>query len=162
MIPGNSICGVGDQTAGEGLFDSSAMTLLAETLKFNTSIARVILGNNRLQVSVEAEEAPAVQVLSDVIKHNASLTHLDLNNSLIGPSGAKALAQGAMLSATLKTLEISGGNACALAYLCMRLQYRHYLANVGFHLKRWSIPDLLGTTWLRRGMKRGVLAWLGC
>ena len=44
------------------MFDTSGIKLLADTLKCNQSIERLVLGNNAMQTSDDSDTAEAVRV----------------------------------------------------------------------------------------------------
>ncbi|KAF9176569.1 hypothetical protein BGZ50_000303 [Haplosporangium sp. Z 11] len=77
--------------------------ILAETLKTNTTLTTLDLGNNSIKDS-------GAVVLSEALKTNLTLTILDLGINSIGNNGAVALSEALKTNSTLTTLNLEGNS----------------------------------------------------
>ena len=77
-LSSNRVAGVGstflygeDQT-----FDSAGVLALAQLLRRNRSINRLVLGGNKLQVAMDDADVHALQALSDAVKVRLTARHI--------------------------------------------------------------------------------------
>jgi len=87
--------------SSKGLTDHDA-TVVAEILKSNTSVTRVLLGNNK-RIGDEG-----VKALAEALKVNATVKELVLSHCRIGDDGAAALAEALRSNTSLKYLQVDG------------------------------------------------------
>ena len=91
----NHLCGV--DRIGQGTYDASGITSLADALRVNASLTSINLSNNSLKDE-------GIKVVCEALQSNketTKLASLNMSGNGIGPAGAKAVAAMAAVVASL-------------------------------------------------------------
>jgi Ran GTPase-activating protein (RanGAP) involved in mRNA processing and transport len=118
-LANNVLCGI-DQR-GDGTYDASGITALAEMLKVNEKLVNLVLTDNHIG------DVGAVAI-SGSLKSNKTLKTLMLMNCNIGPSGVKALSEGSeltKLSLAENDLTNSGQDMSGIQAFAVSLNQQH-------------------------------------
>src|SRR3990167_4954697 len=91
--------------------DTESIQAIAKALENNTTLKKLYLGNNALDIA-------SLEALAHALRHNTTLTNLHFGNNNIPHEGLWALVNALKSNLTLTTLSFRG----------VRLSYHHRLA----------------------------------